>query len=845
MCVCVLFLTLVSVGCELREQGAGFFPSPSGLHSSAATGDAFLAFAWARASACGADDFTPCEVSIAGRCGVRVLPETRTANCGGPVLGPWAQGSVALVETGNGKVWRLEGKAVDSTESSSGSAEAQVTVVDTFALDPGTSGLGLGDPAPLFLKIKVQGEITGAAEGGGTFYLADAVLRRIRSDGRQVPYFGKTVVFQRANTQPQDEVVTLALPAGAVIGDKILMTATFVHAAADPAVPGTPATSRIAAEYSLCSDAGVLALGDSGAKGDCGGGEVTLLDVDTVQGVSRPSRLVANRDGVVKVDILHTYSSPTPATVRLTFEQSGVSPARTIEQSIMLPVGDGDCRLKSWYFPAPVLGNEPDSCETSNAGSSLADLGFEPVPGPDYRVSVEVVPSTADSEPSDNSLEVVRPVAETSLRIGYVKLLAPLNPGAYASIPDGEFEEASRWSDAHVKAMLPVRTDDHPVPICATTLGNECDFVGNLARCKPTAHGANWSTCEGIREDGAAAYRLAKKWDPFLDAAVLLVPGGYFSYHGLHTSKTDDPAELLGISPLVEDYVISVTGGPSAGRSDSHLPVVPHELLHELFDHTVHANGFPDGYWVGCQHDVPGVDCLVPDDALDLRTASISGLEPPSVWITGADYDAVLARLKLQVDPPVLVITGSITRPGTVQITGMLELPVGSISRERPGHEYSIELVGENGVLAVFEGPVKFGDEFPLDPEFSGMTLTIPYPFETTKIRFKKGRDVIFEMDPLSGTLRDVVSRVPDRGFAKNPEQRRRALLNKIHAFEKSLADGGGRGALEKLDQDIRKHIREWLVDFVNERNGIEFDRSDVLTQIDRVEARLRVQIED
>ena len=88
-----------------------------------------------------------------------------------------------------------------------------------------------------------------------------------------------------------------------------------------------------------------------------------------------------------------------------------------------------------------------------------------------------------------------------------------------------------------------------------------------------------------------------------------------------------------------------------------------------------------------------------------------------------------------------------------------------------------------------------------------------PFPPDAAKIFIRYG-DTTVEFNPLTKLLHDAVDSIPDYGFINNPEQRRKALHNKIDAVENMLTAGNFKGALEKLKHDIKPTIEKWLKDY-------------------------------
>lgn len=60
------------------------------------------------------------------------------------------------------------------------------------------------------------------------------------------------------------------------------------------------------------------------------------------------------------------------------------------------------------------------------------------------------------------------------------------------------------------------------------------------------------------------------------------------------------------------------------------------------------------------------------------------------------------------------------------------------------------------------------------------------------------------ELNPNTKLLHDAVDSIPEYGFKNNPEQRKKVLHNKIKAVEKMLEVNNTKGAVKKLEKDIR-----------------------------------------
>ncbi|MGB9631484.1 MAG: hypothetical protein ACPL09_05875, partial [Candidatus Methanodesulfokora sp.] len=75
-----------------------------------------------------------------------------------------------------------------------------------------------------------------------------------------------------------------------------------------------------------------------------------------------------------------------------------------------------------------------------------------------------------------------------------------------------------------------------------------------------------------------------------------------------------------------------------------------------------------------------------------------------------------------------------------------------------------------------------------------------------------------------------------------NPEQRRKALHQKIDAVEKMLEHKDFKGAVEKLRNDIRDKIEKWLKEYDVE-NPLQLKKGEIIELIDEIIYRLSLQI--
>ena len=370
------------------------------------------------------------------------------------------------------------------------------------------------------------------------------------------------------------------------------------------------------------------------------------------------------------------------------------------------------------------------------------------------------------------------------------------------------------------------------------------------------------------------------------DATVLVVPSGYFEFHNgseINGMVLDDPT-WRDVQPQAACLVRDV---------DTDTMTTPHELAHrftqELYEgpgtvgHPVaqrdswdgneweldfeHARGFDDED--DGQTDPVGVrsvkfdltdgeynvDTTMPplmsydsgDDWIDSRLLQYlieNGFEPSppetGVW----DY--------IGIDPPLLgyldtddaerieVITGTTTieddgtatvdyahrregKPMASTDDGNVSLTMRSADGEHLGTATTVdEWVGTAEEKIPISGTVPF---------------VVPYPKDIEAIVFDR-EGTTSTIDPRGSLLASAKDRLAEESFLKNPEDRLPSLQDKLESVEGQLQNRAYRGAYNKLANDIRPRVEEWLHDNAAVPANY-YTKSELLDLIDDVIARL------
>ena len=525
-----------------------------------------------------------------------------------------------------------------------------------------------------------------------------------------------------------------------------------------------------------------------------------------------------------------------------------------------------NCPSKRFYFPQPDPAFEDDCTVSSPALGMLAPplpaIGeIDPiVVGPDLQIIMAATPAddVIETDTTNNSQEtILYPVKETSLRAYYARVACVAGPcttdaANYGALSDAEYDSGVLWSNRHLLAMYPLSTAGFRPGGCLNATGGGCPPVlpGHSEKC---TNGNDFGTCAGLQADLLDAVREAR---PFgTDRVALLFPPSYLVYHGV-----GDLAGWGNLGAPMDKVILAKTEavtGSGTVNIGVHLPIVPHEFAHTFtLPDLVPPSPIPTphGYWVGCQSELgPTANCEVPADGANIMGAHTKS--PPGSWIEASGYNTILMALTTSLDPSTIFIGGTITKDDIVTVKFVEEFPDGRVDRFPPG-DYNIEFVDEGGTVqsstsfaVSFENQLVHefmpdGSTRNREMKFSAklISLALAYPSETASIRFRHGAHVLFEFDPVSRSLKDLIERIPDREFDKNPEQRRKALLNKAATFEKMLSHEKDPAALRKLVADIRRAFEEWLVEIVPV--SPERSKEELLASVDRIRLRLEARLD-
>ncbi len=212
-------------------------------------------------------------------------------------------------------------------------------------------------------------------------------------------------------------------------------------------------------------------------------------------------------------------------------------------------------------------------------------------------------------------------------------------------------------------------------------------------------------------------------------------------------------------------------------------------------------------------------------------------------WVEKADYEFLFSKqLKNVVDPDILLVSGIVLKNGTVLLNPWFVFENATEVRIPEGNFSLLLSDNKNGIVE----NASFGVGFVIQPNpheevetnVSGFAFAIPYPENTSTATLVFQNQTLFKFDPREKVLSDAINSIPDRGFINNPSQRRNALLNKANAIMMILQHNNIKGAIQKLESDMKDKADKWLVDFQKE-SSLEVSKEDFIRVINNTIERI------
>ena len=339
----------------------------------------------------------------------------------------------------------------------------------------------------------------------------------------------------------------------------------------------------------------------------------------------------------------------------------------------------------------------------------------------------------------------------------------------------------------------------------------------------------------GLGYDANTLWLLSKTTGA--DRVVGIVPPFYFQFHFFKT--------LRGVASKLHGSVAFVTDGDPTTTA--------HELGHtfgliDTYGPAQNGVAIEEAYnpiWAQHQSRTFSLNCAVdPNCTIDFMGTERQvpyPTQPFPVWTTPVWFGYLFHQFRTSpVDPPVLLVTGSIEQNGTAAFDRIHRTMEGVVTPS-DGNDASIRLLDAQHQILT---EVFFALDFvmgnpPLEVEGIPFGFSLPDLPSATSVEIVRDGVTLVRQDIASALLKSAVQGLPDNAFASNPSQLRNALLNKVEAFERQMITAATQGARMRLQNDIRNSLENWLVTY-EPQTPLQLSKQAILTLVDTLAARLK-----
>jgi hypothetical protein len=227
--------------------------------------------------------------------------------------------------------------------------------------------------------------------------------------------------------------------------------------------------------------------------------------------------------------------------------------------------------------------------------------------------------------------------------------------------------------------------------------------------------------------------------------------------------------------------------------------------------------------------------CALPDIGLPLPSS-------PGLWTTTADWSYLLDKFRIDApDPEVLMVSGYIRADDSAGFGPVVRSAAGTVNHG-PGGSYAVQMLDGNGLVLSAAAFTPDSQEY-TDPrrstDIAPFLFSFEYPASGAQVRIIHENAILSTLNIATGLLYNAIKLLPDNAFNQTSLERRKALLNKIGAFDAQLSAGATQGAKNSLQNDIRKSLQDWLLDNYAVSSSLQYTKAQILDLVDELIQRL------
>jgi len=444
-------------------------------------------------------------------------------------------------------------------------------------------------------------------------------------------------------------------------------------------------------------------------------------------------------------------------------------------------------------------------------------------------------------------------ILDTSSATGKTAVVATVDPAKLLAVPGSGSSFHMPIDVKSVRAIYYAFLPDPwtgPIPpsTMASTVATSRDYLQAVYPLSP-AHFTTQALPQFFRQLPPIIRNAYASWAGFLtdNTSVWLVcqrqTQGKAEQCIAVTQQQYFPDHMLGKNTI--GYSLGIV--PAVFVVPDHPLVTAHELGHSYG--FAHLDAPANGYWVELRREITDVRDYMNPTTPDTPNYPDNAVAPFSGrWTTGDHFVNLFQQFRTNpTDPEVLLVTGDIRQDGTAVFGPLYNLPNGNVSRPAPG-DASVRILDRFG-RTLAEVPFTVDFRLNIEPPDASVpatlpampfALAVPFPVGATTLQVVWKGTAVAETQITTELLRTAIASVPQSGFVTDPIQRQDALLNKVNALAAQLEAGDFLGAEEKLRQDLRPRLVDWLLDGYATGSALELSKTEVLQLTDELIGRLQ-----
>jgi hypothetical protein len=217
-------------------------------------------------------------------------------------------------------------------------------------------------------------------------------------------------------------------------------------------------------------------------------------------------------------------------------------------------------------------------------------------------------------------------------------------------------------------------------------------------------------------------------------------------------------------------------------------------------------------------------------------------------WVSEKSYNHLFDKFRTtKNDPEILLVSGQVFADGSVELQPMYQLNEGTIDDVEPGELSLITLDTKGNAISEISFSTEnllIADPFPpVTLDTGAFAFAIPYESNAQALLIKRGEEILTEVNITTKLIHDAIDNIPDSGFINKADQSKWVLHRKVDVIETQMKIGNLKGAVQKMENDVKPTINRWLIDNYPVSEVSQYSKDEILDLVNKLILRLNEQI--